>query len=133
MNPTEPEHDSRDALTDALLREHARLGNLDDEGLLAAIRGRTVARTALPVEFSAPRLRPRTTTREWLQIAAIVALSLALIGVLFTNQVGSNAARTEQTHQLVTLPPAPVTVKVDTESESDVPRPVVSGLPGAVA
>lgn len=129
--------DASDLLTDALLREHARLGNLDDEGLLASIRARTVARPVVAVGVPAPRLLPRTSRREWLQVAAIVALSLTVLALFLSQRSVDrlSASRAVSSHRLVNLSPAPVTARV----QADQPEAAAPGAslaethPGFVA
>lgn len=134
MTPSDPDTGPKspapDDLVDALLREHARLGNLDDEGLLASIRARTVARPLATVEFAAPRLRPRATSRrDWLQIAAIVALSLTVLGLFLSQRAVAPQSRASQTHRLVSLAPETVTATVQT----DLPAPAgqIAPLPAS--
>jgi hypothetical protein len=109
MKPSAPEYskDCQEALMDALLTEHARLGSRDDESLLAAIQARTTGRAVIAVDFAAPRRqqlpRPRTSMREWLQIAAIVVLSLSVLGLFLTlRQVERQSGNT---HQLISVAP----------------------------
>ncbi|MCB1065179.1 MAG: hypothetical protein KDN20_19970 [Verrucomicrobiae bacterium] len=118
IRPTEG--DPRDALVDALLHEHARLGSADDESLLAAIHSRTVAKPAPTRVVELPGLNvlspvPRKTSmREWLQIAAVVALSVALVGLFLANRsIPLAEQRNEQTFQLVSRPLTAVVVASD--------------------
>lgn len=107
-NPSEQNEspqDARQALTDALLREHARLGTADDESLLAAVRARTVERPAatrivdLPV--SRHEAHRRTSAREWMQMAAAVTIAFALVGLFLSRQSVNHSGRSEQTFQLI--------------------------------
>lgn len=134
MKPSAPEYsqNSEDALMDALLAEHARLGGRDDESLLDAIHARTAGRAVIAVDFAAPRRqlpRPRTSMREWLQIAAIVVLSLSVLGLFLTlRQVERHSGNT---HQLMS-------VAADQEERSlrviiqDEPDPATKASPNAV-
>lgn len=141
--PPRPDRgDPRDALVDALLREHARLGRTDDESLLAAVHARTVARPAptrvveLPALAPAPRPKPRVPVREWLQIAAVVALSVTLLGLFLSNREVPRAERHAQTFQLVSRPLTAVAVPSDVTRSGLIspaptpPRPGDVSLPG---
>ena len=110
-NPSEQNEspqDARQALTDALLREHARLGTADDESLLAAVRSRTVERPAatrivdLPVmPVARHEAHRRTSAREWMQMAAAVTIAFALVGLFLSRQSVNHTGRSEQTFQLI--------------------------------
>ncbi len=141
MNPTDPIQpprpdggDPRDALVDALLREHARLGRADDEGLLAAVRARTVARPVptrvvdLPALAPTPLPKPRVPAREWLQIAAVVTLSLTLLGLFLSTREVPRAERNAQTFQLVSRPLTAVAVPSD-ETRSGLISPAPTATP----
>lgn len=132
MNLPEDHLSAPDALTDALLREHVRLGNLDDEGLLAAVRARTVARPLVLAEV--PSFRPasqrpkrRATLREWVQVAAIVALSLTVLGLFLSQQKVKRV--TGKTHQLmvVSVPDKP-SLRVVIQDQNAEPEPPKAGL-----
>lgn len=113
--------DPREALIDALIVEHARAGRGNDEAMLATIRSRTVDQPAptrvveLVPHESQPLPRRQVDPREWLKIAAIVTVSLSILGmVLFQSPAGiTSPDRTEQTFQLVSLPLESVAVSVD--------------------
>ncbi|MCB1231126.1 MAG: hypothetical protein KDN19_12700 [Verrucomicrobiae bacterium] len=111
-----PNEDPRQALTDALLREHARLGVSDDEALLAAVRARTVDRPGtthivdLPTPAAALR---RTSAREWMQMAAAVIVTLALVGLFLSRHLVSQQKRSEQTFELVSHPVTAVAVPTE--------------------
>lgn len=101
--------DPRQRLTDALLREYARLGGGADEPLLAAIRARTVDRPlatrVIELPFSPlPAARRRASAREWMQMAAAVVASLLLVGLFLSRQPVEQPQRSEQTFQLVSHP-----------------------------
>ena len=110
----------REALIDALLVEDARVGRGNDEAMLAAIRSRTVDQPVatrvveLVPHDSQPRPRQRVAPREWLKIAAVVTVSLSVLGlVLFQSPTGIDLSpRTEQTFQLVSHPPHAVAVSL---------------------
>jgi hypothetical protein len=137
MNPSDseshPATTPQDRLTDALLREHARLGSLDDEGLLATIRARTVARPSSVTDFPAPSQRPRTTTREWMQIAAIVALSLTVLGLFLSQRRVAQETRAGKMHQLVSHPKADVTATVRVEPDTADSPSLAKTHPGVVS
>lgn len=138
MNPNLPESDrpcpADEALADALLREHSRLGSLDDEVLLANIRLRTVAK---PVAAGEPRassrVRSRTSAREWVQIAAIVALSLTVLGLFFSQRRIEKAWRTEQAqHSMAPVDPE-ITATVQSDVRSKSGPTLAQSHPGVVS
>ena len=148
-NRAESSGDPRDALIDALLVEHARLGQGDDEAMLKAIRLRTVDQPApsrvveLVAHDGQAPARRRVSRGEWLKIAAVVAVSLSVLGILLSqSQVGgkssSDPTRNEQTFQLVSRPHVTVAFPDPTPRTGELlstARPVgeisLPALPGA--
>ncbi|MCP5541632.1 MAG: hypothetical protein H7A53_00075 [Akkermansiaceae bacterium] len=104
-----PDHpQSQDeSLLDALLREHARLGSCDDEGLIASVR-------ALTVDKPEPLRRPlpakaRFGAADWMKAAAAVMISLGLLWLVLAkgpalHREDGAAARVETVFQLRVLP-----------------------------
>ncbi len=136
QNP--PPGDAEQALTDALLREHARLGSADDESLLAAVRARTVDRPVatrvvdLPAS-TLPRSRRRTSAREWMQLAAAVILAFGLVGLFLSRHSVNRETRSEQTFQLVSRPLTAIAVPSDsTGPNSRKPEPAAADLGASI-
>ncbi len=125
------EKDPRQRLTDALLREHARLGVADDEPLLDAIRARTVERPLATRIVQLPGVqlpsRRRTSAREWMQMAAAVTATLLLVGLFLSRQRVEQPQRNEQTFQLVSRPITAVAVPTDSSGpRTKTPPPATS-------
>ena len=99
-NSQDSSGESADALIDALLSEHARLGSHDDVGLLATVRARTVDVPA-PLAFPEPRARSLSRADLW-KVAAAVAAVLALLGVVISHI--ETASPQTDTLQLVLRP-----------------------------
>jgi lipopolysaccharide export system protein LptA len=98
--PTGNSQESPDALIDALLSEHARLGSHDDVGLLATVRARTVDVPA-PLPFPEPRAHSFSRADRW-KAAAMVAGVLAVIGFV-VSRIETTGPETD-TLQLVMRP-----------------------------
>jgi len=78
-----PEHDTPNSthrLADALLREHARLGDRDDEVLVRRVLQATVDKPAR----LATRPAPRVARREWVQVALGAAAVITLVAAILS-------------------------------------------------
>jgi len=107
-----------EALSDALLREHARLGSGDDEELISRILVQTVNKaTTAPVT---PAAAPRMAVRDWIQLGGVVAAVIAVLLISLSMFNVRNGASSDTFHMTVKFVEATKDIQV---AAVDLPKP----------